>query len=81
MPSCRSEAHVPSLVFSKRFADDLAAVMSKRGERYILTRIDSIELFGGYGSPLVPESLKLRFGDNIRKVATEPVRTYLHVRR
>ena len=34
--------------------------------------LDCIEQFGGFGSPLLPRSVKERFGDGVRKVVVRP---------
>lgn len=63
---------MPRLEFSERFAEDLAAVTSPRLEGRILSGLDSIELFGEFGSPNIPESIKEEFGEGVRKVAVNP---------
>lgn len=63
---------MPRLEFSERFAGDLAAVTSSRLEGRILSDLDSIELFGEFGSPNIPESIKEEFGEGVRKVAVNP---------
>lgn len=63
---------MPRLEFSERFAEDLAAVTSPRLEGRILSDLDSIELFGEFGSPNIPESIKEEFGEGVRKVAVNP---------
>lgn len=63
---------MPRLEFSERFAEDLAAVTSPRLEGRILSDLDSIELFGEFGSPNIPDSIKEEFGEGVRKVAVNP---------
>ncbi|MEG0477173.1 MAG: sirohydrochlorin cobaltochelatase, partial [Raoultibacter sp.] len=55
-----------------RFADDLAQVTSDQVEKRIYENLDNIEAFGAFGSRNVPDSIKQRFGDAVRKVATNP---------
>ena len=63
---------MPRLEFSERFADDLAAVTSPKVEANIMRALDNIESFGDFGSPLVPRSIKERFGEGVRKVVVRP---------
>ena len=63
---------MPRLEFSKRFADDLAAVTSPRVEANVMRALDAIESFGSFGFPLMPDSIKKRYGDGIRKVVVRP---------
>ncbi|MEI3376959.1 MAG: hypothetical protein V8R08_03880 [Coriobacteriales bacterium] len=63
---------MPRLEFSNRFADDLAAIETKKLEQRILNIVDSIELFGGFGSSQVPVSITEEFGDGVRFVAVNP---------
>lgn len=63
---------MPRLEYSERFADDLALVETRKLEQRILACLDSIELFGEYGSPLVPDSIRAAYGDGVRKVAVNP---------
>ncbi|MEG0147329.1 MAG: sirohydrochlorin cobaltochelatase, partial [Raoultibacter sp.] len=55
-----------------RFADDLARVTSAQVEKRIYENLDNIEAFGAFGSRNVPDSIKQRFGDAVRKVAVNP---------
>lgn len=63
---------MPELVYSERFADDLAAITSARLEARILADLDNIERFGEFGSKVVPQSIRAAFGDGVRKVAVNP---------
>lgn len=63
---------MPRLEFSERFASDLSLIESTRLEGQIMTCLDSIELFGEFGSPDIPESIRIEFGEGIRKVAVNP---------
>lgn len=71
-PSPGSGLRVPRLEYSERFADDLAKIESPKLEALVYSVLDSIELFGGFGSPVVPESIKRTFGEDVRKVAVNP---------
>ena len=64
---------MPRLEFSERFADDLAAVTFPRVEAGVMRALDAIERFGDFGSPLMPDSIKARFGDGVRKVVVKPL--------
>ena len=63
---------MPRFEFSERFADDLASVTSRRVEAGIMRALDNIESFGDFGSPIMPDSIKRRFGDGVRKVVVRP---------
>lgn len=63
---------MPQLEFSERFANDLAKVTSDRVERHIYRVLDNIEAFGGFGSPVVPDSIRAEFGEEVRKVFVAP---------
>ncbi|RVU97125.1 type II toxin-antitoxin system RelE/ParE family toxin [Coriobacteriales bacterium OH1046] len=63
---------MPRLEFSGRFAEDLAHIESPRLEARILAALDNIELFGEFGSPNIPDSIGLEFGEGVRKVAVNP---------
>lgn len=63
---------MPRLEFSQHFVDGLAEVISERVESQILACLDSLERFGGMGSPNVPASIQERFGDVVRYIAITP---------
>lgn len=63
---------MPKLEFSERFASDLAAITSCRLEARILSDLDNIEAFGGFGNADVPDSIKAEFGAGVRRVAVNP---------
>ena len=63
---------MPSLIFTQRFAEDLAAVTSQRVERSIMAALDNIEAFPEFGSRLVPRSIRETFGEGVRKVVVGP---------
>lgn len=63
---------MPRLVFSERFANDLAAVTSSRIEKRILLCLDNIERFPEFGSSQLPTSIASQFGANVRKVSIRP---------
>ena len=63
---------MPRLEYSERFANDLASVTSERVEKLVMESLDNIELFGEYGSFLLPESIRLEFGEGVRKVVVGP---------
>lgn len=63
---------MPKLEFSERFADDLALVESRKLKARILADLDNIETFGEFGSAAIPESIKEKFGPEVRKVAVNP---------
>lgn len=63
---------MPRLEFSERFVDDLSLVTSRKLEARILADLDNIEAFGEFGSTSIPESIKEKFGAEVRKVAVTP---------
>ncbi len=63
---------MPKLVFSERFADDLAQVTSAKVEASIMTALDNIEAFADFGSRNIPASIREEFGDGVRKVVVGP---------
>ena len=63
---------MPSLEYSERFVEDLAAITSVRIENRVLHVLDDIEAFAEFGSRNVPASVRERFGDGVRKVAVSP---------
>ena len=63
---------MPRLVFSERFADDLAHITSAKVEASIMTALDSIEAFADFGSRNIPDSIREKFGDGVRKVVVSP---------
>lgn len=63
---------MPRIELTRRFAEDVAEIQSARIESTIYSVLESLQLFGGLGSPLVPDSIKAEFGDEIRKVAINP---------
>ena len=63
---------MPRLEFSEQFADGLATVTSPREEANVIPVLDAIESFGDFGSPLIPDSIKRRHGDDVRKVVVRP---------
>lgn len=60
------------LLYSNRFASDLAGVTSANIERKIFDILDTIEAAGDIGSKAVPESIRFEFGAGIRKLAVNP---------
>lgn len=63
---------MPKLIYSQRFANDLARITSPKVEKRILENLDNIEKFGEFGSRNVPPSIKKAFGDEVRKIAVHP---------
>lgn len=63
---------MPRLVFSDRFASDLAPIESAILEARIIAALDNIQMFGEFGSSNIPESVKLQFGGEVRKIAINP---------
>ena len=63
---------MPRIVFSERFADDLARITSAKVEASIMKALDNIEVFAGFGSRNIPDSIRKEFGDGVRKVAVNP---------
>ena len=63
---------MPRLIYSERFADDLANVTSPKVEARILATLDNIEAFANFGSRNVPASIREEFGDGVRKVVVGP---------
>ena len=60
------------LLYSDRFASDLAGVTSANIERKIFAILDAIEAAGDIGSKAVPESIRSEFGAGVRKLAVNP---------
>lgn len=63
---------MPRLEFSERFAEDLSRIETAKLEARILATLDNLELFGEFGSALLPDSIKSEFGEGVRKVAVNP---------
>lgn len=63
---------MPNLVFSRRFAEDLAIMTSSKVEERILKALDNIEAFAELGSKAIPESIVQEFGEDVRRVAVNP---------
>lgn len=51
---------------------------SRVGSR-ILENLDGIEAFEGFGSAMVPRSIKTEFGEGVRKVVVDPLASLLLV--
>lgn len=60
------------LLYSDRFASDLASVTSTKIERKIFDILDAVEAAGDIGSKAVPESIRSEFGEGVRKLAVNP---------
>ena len=60
------------LLYSDRFASDLAGVTSTKIERKIFDILDAVEAAGDIGSKAVPESIRSEFGEGVRKLAVNP---------
>lgn len=60
------------LLYSDRFASDLAGVTSANIERKIFDILDTIEAADDIGSKAVPESIRSEFGADVRKLAVNP---------
>ena len=63
---------MPRLEFSEHFADDVARVTFDKVEARIFTALDNVEAFGEFGSRIVPDSIREKFGEGVRKVAVNP---------
>lgn len=63
---------MPRLEYSERFAEDLARVTSGKVEARIYAALDNVEAFGGFGSKVVPDSIREDFGEDVRKVVVNP---------
>ena len=59
------------LIFSERFADDLAELTSQRVEARVFECLDLIERFPDIGSLDLPESIHGRFGGAVRKFVVD----------
>lgn len=60
------------LLYSDRFASDLAWVTSANIERKIFDILDTIEAADDIGSKAVLESIRSEFGTGVRKLAVNP---------
>lgn len=60
------------LLYSDRFASDLAGVTSANIERKIFDILDTIEAAGDIGSKAELESIRSEFGTGVRKLAVNP---------
>ena len=60
------------LLYSNRFASDLAGVTSTKTERKIFDILGAVEAAGDIGSKAVPESIRSEFGTGVRKLAVNP---------
>lgn len=56
----------------RRFARDIAEITSPKLEQRIFDMLDCIEAYGEFGSTNIPVSVKLSYGEEIRKVAINP---------
>lgn len=63
---------MPRVQYSSEFAVGLSEISSSRLENEILNVLDSLQLFGECGSPLVPDSIRRNYGDGVRKIAINP---------
>ena len=63
---------MPKLLFSKRFVHDLTRVTSDRVEKNVFHALDNIEALPEIGSRLVPDSIRLEFGEGVRKYYVDP---------
>lgn len=73
MPQSSGNArNMTKLLYSDRFASDLAGVTSAKIERKIFDILDAIEAAGDIGSKAVPESIRSEFGAGVRKLAVNP---------
>lgn len=60
------------LLYSDRFASDLAGVTFENIERKIFDILDTIEAAGDIGSKAELESIRSEFGTGVRKLAVNP---------
>ena len=60
------------LLYSDRFASDLASVTSTKIERKIFDILDAVEAAGDIGSKAVLKSIRSEFGEGVRKLAVNP---------
>ena len=73
MPQSNGNARsMTKLLYSDRFANDLAGVTSTKIERKIFDILDAVEAAGDIGSKAVPESIRSEFGAGVRKLAVNP---------
>lgn len=63
---------MPRVQYSSEFVIGFSEISSSRLENEILNVLDSLQLFGEYGSLLVPDSIRRNYGDGVRKVAISP---------
>ena len=63
---------MPRLEYSERFAEDLASVTSEKVEARVYAALDNVEVFGEFGSRVVPDSIREGFGEGVRKVVVSP---------
>lgn len=60
------------LLYSDRFASELAGVTSTNTERKTFDILDTIEAAGDIGSKAMPESIRSEFGAGVHKLAVNP---------
>lgn len=60
------------LVYSDAFVGDMTMVKLARRRNEIFDRVDLLSDFPELGSANVPESIRLRFGDSVRKLVVSP---------
>lgn len=73
MPQSSGNARsLTKLLYSNRFASDLAGVTSANIERKIFDILDVIEGAGDIDSKAVLESIRSEFGTGVRKLAVNP---------
>ena len=73
MPQSSGNARsMTKLLYSDRFASDLAWVTSANIERKIFDILDAIEAVDDIGSKAVPESIRSEFGAGVSKLAVNP---------
>lgn len=60
------------IVFSPRFAKELAAVTSSQVENRIYNTLEIIEAMPTIGSSIIPKIIRAEFGEGILKMVVDP---------
>ena len=60
------------LIYSDAFIEDMLTVELENKREEILTKVDLLSNFPDLGSRNIPDSIRARYGDSVRKLVTSP---------